>query len=31
MSNAKLNKKLVTKTTLKLDIVDTDITHKMME
>ncbi|WP_154199884.1 hypothetical protein [Vibrio navarrensis] len=28
MSNAKLNKKLVTKTTLKLDIIDTDITHK---
>ncbi|MFH4667132.1 hypothetical protein WMQ48_20820 [Vibrio cidicii] len=28
MSNAKLNKKLVTKTTLKLDIIDADITHK---
>ncbi|WP_196389876.1 hypothetical protein [Vibrio cidicii] len=28
MSNAKLNKKLVTKTTLKLDIVDTDITQR---
>ncbi|EHH2475249.1 hypothetical protein J7X08_004411 [Vibrio vulnificus] len=28
ISNAKLNKKLVTKTTLKLDIIDTDITHR---
>ncbi len=28
MSNAKLNKKLVTKTTLKLDIIDTDITQR---